>query len=138
MSQKFLQKRALAYTRRTLSGTSVHHLVVFLKYPDKISMLPFRPVWDVYYYTSRREGKAARAFPARKIKFAEFAFPRGPPFLEESTGGRGRRGVVGCGRHFSKIVKLNCQDFKKLFLLRCAWNIDLSSSRRLRRKFLSG
>ncbi len=43
-------------------------------------MSPNAPVWDVYYYTSRREGKVARANPARKIKFAEFAFSRGPLF----------------------------------------------------------
>ena len=55
-------------------------MVVFLKYFDRISMVPNAPVWDVYYYTSRREGKGARANPARKIKFAGFAFSRGPLF----------------------------------------------------------
>ena len=104
MSQKFLQKRALAYTRRTLSGTSVPHLVVFLKYSDKICLIAFRPVWDVYYYTSRREGKPARANPARKIKFAEFAFSRAPIFWRNLRGEGGGVVVVVGGRLF-KIVK---------------------------------
>ena len=49
---KFPGTRALAYEVRTLSEPSVTHLVVFLKYFDRISMAPFRPVWDVYYYTA--------------------------------------------------------------------------------------
>ena len=60
--------------------------MVFLKYFDKVDMIPFAPVWDVYYYTSRREGKGARANPARKIKFAEFAFPRAPLFWRNLRG----------------------------------------------------
>jgi hypothetical protein len=58
----------------------------FLTYFDEISLIAFRPVWDVYYYTSRREGKPARANPARKIKFAEFAFSRGPLFWRNLRG----------------------------------------------------
>ena len=83
--------------------------MVFLKYFDKVDMVPFAPVWDVYYYTSRREGKPARANPARKIKFAEFASSRGPLFwrnLREEGGGV----VVVVGARLFKIVKFMCPD----------------------------
>ncbi len=94
--------------------------MVFLKYSDKISMFPFGPVWDVYYYTSRREGKGARANPARKIKFAEFAFPRAPIFWRNLRGEGGGVVVVVGGRLF-KIVKFRCRNSpKKYFWLRNA------------------
>ncbi len=67
-------------------------MVVFLKYFDKVDMSPNAPVWDVYYYTSRHEGKGARANPARKIKFAGFAFSRAPHFWRNLRGEGG--GVV--------------------------------------------
>ena len=92
--------------------------MVFLKYSDKISMIPFRPVWDVYYYTSRREGKAARAFPARKIKLAEFAFSGGPLFWRNLRG-EGGGVVVVVGARLFKIVKFMSPDAgisKKIFL----------------------
>ena len=79
------QKRALFCGRRTLSETSIPHLVDFLKYSDGISLIPFHPVWDVYYYTSRREGKAARAFPARELSLPDLRFP-GPRCALTVTG----------------------------------------------------
>ncbi len=57
----FPKTRALPYPRRTLSETSVPHLVVFLKYFDKIFLLPNGPVWDVYYYTSRPLGRRGKS-----------------------------------------------------------------------------
>ncbi len=64
---KIPKKRALWYSRRTLSETSVPHLVVFLKYFDKVSLSPNGPVCDVYYYTSpplRGRGKRAAPLPS--------------------------------------------------------------------------
>ena len=84
----------------------------FLKYFDKVDMVPFAPVWDVYYYTSRREGKPARANPAGKIKFAEFAFSRAPIFWRNLRGEGGGVVVVVGGRLF-KIVKFRGRNSQK-------------------------
>jgi hypothetical protein len=88
MSQKFLQKRALAYTRRTLSETSVTHLVVFLKYSDKISMSPTVP-FAMYTTTlaAVRENPRAQIRPA-KLSLPNLRFP-GAPFFGGIYGGKG-------------------------------------------------
>ncbi len=99
---KNLKNRALCSTRRTLSGTSVPHLVDFLQYPDQISMIAFRPVWDVYYYTSRPRESANGIGARADFKFAEFSVSGRPRPWRNLRGARGggacssKRGATFC------------------------------------------
>ena len=99
---EFSKTRALWEGHRTLSETSVPHLVVFLKYFDTSCLIPNGPVCDVYYYTSRplgQRGKSGAPEKGRDLYSARFARSARQP-LQESTGAAGGCVVV---RHFGPL-----------------------------------
>ena len=85
---KNLKKRALCYCRRTLSGISAPHLVVFLHYFDTILLGPNRSRLGCILLHSPGEGNGEGNAPASKHS-ARFAIARAPGGIYRGARGKG-------------------------------------------------